>query len=107
MVCRNAQFGDLTKNHTYNYTSTILTSGIPKICLSHFQHSKNQHGIRGIKSAQKQNDSSLCVWRTSFLCLILLCFQAREATLPHLAETNRKAVNSPNVVWYVVFAAAK
>lgn len=61
-LCRNAQFGDLTKNHTYNYTSAILTSVIPKICLSHFQSNMNQHGICEMKPLKKQTDSGLCVW---------------------------------------------
>lgn len=47
---RNAPFGDLTKNRTYNYTSAISTSVIPKICLSHFQGSVKQQGICEVKT---------------------------------------------------------
>lgn len=47
---RNAAFGDLTKNRTYNYTSAISTSVIPKICLSHFQGSVKQQGICEVKT---------------------------------------------------------
>lgn len=88
--CRNAQFGDLTKNHTYNYTSAILTSVIPKICLSHFQNSMNQHGICEMIPLPQKANSGLGVWWTSFSCLVLLCFQAWRAIYPHVAETNRK-----------------
>lgn len=47
---RNAPLGDLTKNRTYNYTSAISTSVIPKICLSHFQGSVKQQGICEVKT---------------------------------------------------------
>lgn len=64
ILCRNAQFGDLTKNHTYNYTSAILTSVIPKICLSHFQSSMNQHGICEMTPPprQKKRSKLTLVW---------------------------------------------
>lgn len=98
-LCRNAQFGDLTKNRTYNYTSAILTSVIPKICLSHFQSSMNQHGICEMKPPKKQ--TGLGVWWTSFLCSVLLCFQAWRVIYPHMVETNRKVVNYCAVVCLV------
>lgn len=57
IVCRNAAFGDPTKNHTYNYTSAISTSVIPKICLSHFQS-----GMCETKPTSKGKHSGLGVW---------------------------------------------
>ncbi len=100
-LCRNAHFGDLTKNHMYNYTSAILTSVISKICLSHFQSSMNQHGICEMKPPKKQTDCGLGFWRTSFLCLALFCFHAWRAIYPHMVATNKEAVKYCVVVFLV------
>lgn len=91
-LCRNAQFGDLTKNHMYNYTSAILTSVIPKICLSHFQRSMNRHGICEMKPPSVR---AMGVWFWAFgqhlSCVrLLLCFHASRGIYPHMVKTNKK-----------------
>lgn len=64
---RNVQFGDSTRNPTCIITSAILTSVIPKICLSRLQSGVKQHGICERKRPREAN-------RRWFQCLmVLLC----------------------------------
>lgn len=90
-LCRNAQFGDLKKNHMYNYTSAILTSVIPKICLSHFQRSMKQQGICEMQHPQKTNNTLVWVFDEHLPYVWFGC--VFSSLYSHMVETNRKVGN--------------